>query len=254
MSRAPAILTPAYYERLSVVERRHWWCRSVRRVALGLLSRMAPDARVVLDAGCGTGGFLAALGARDAAMRAVGADLSLDALALARGHGLRHLIGASVLELPVASRTIDLVVSNDVLQHLPEGADARALAEARRVLKPGGFLCLRSNLGPPVSAGPSLHRRYDRDTLSRLVSGAGFSVRGHIVLHPLAALWNDLRRGRGSKSPDHPHGLSIALPGEPANAVIDLYTRAEDAVVRRLPFTLRSGDGQIVLAQKPAGA
>jgi SAM-dependent methyltransferase len=254
MSRAPAILTPAYYERLDVLERRHWWCRSVRRVALDLIGRLAPAARVVLDAGCGTGGFLVALSARDSAILGVGADLSLDALTLARGHGLRHLIGASVLELPVASGMIDLVVSNDVLQHLPEGADARALGEARRVLKPGRFLCMRSNLGPPVTAGPSLHRRYDRDALSRLVSGAGFSIRRHIVLHPLAGLWSDLASGRASKHSDDHHGLALALPAEPVNAVIDLYTRAEDAIVSRLPLTLSLGDTQIVLAQKPAGA
>ena len=86
-------------------------------------------------------------------MRGIGADLSLDALDLARGHGLRDLMDASVVALPVVSQGVDLVISNDVLQHLPEGDDRRAVAESYRVLKPGGFFCVRSNLGAPVAAG-----------------------------------------------------------------------------------------------------
>jgi SAM-dependent methyltransferase len=251
MSRGPAVLTPSYYERLDVLEQRHWWCRSVRRVALALIDRLGSDAGVALDAGCGTGGFLVALGERRSALYGIGADLSLDALGRARGHGVRRLIDASVVELPVASGEIDLVVSNDVLQHLPAGEDGRAVAETYRVLKPGGFFCLRSNLGSPVESGPTLHRRYDPIGLSRLVHEAGFLILEHIILHPFARLWAALRGQQSGDHPDAHHGLSLALPAAPVNAAIDVYTRLEDAIVRRLPFRLSQGDAQIVLAQKP---
>lgn len=260
MTAGPEIFSPSYYERLDLLERRHWWCRSVRRVALCMIEPLTTSTGIVLDAGCGTGGLLAAMAARDFSVSGVGADVSIDALARARGHGVKRLIDASVVALPVMSEGVDLVVSNDVLQHLPEGEDARAVAETHRVLKPGGFFCVRSNLGTPVAAGPSLHRRYDRPTLSRLVQAGGFSILEHRVLHPLAGWWASLRHqapGEGEGEGEHKesgHGLSLVLPAAPINAAIDLYTRLEDAIVRRLPFGVAHGDAQIVLAQKPRRA
>ena len=252
MSDGPAILTPAYYERLEMLEERHWWCRSVRRVGLDLLGRLVPGAGLLLDAGCGTGGFLAGLAGRSPSVRGVGADVSLDALSRARGRGARW-IAASVLDIPAASGTFDAVVSNDVLQHLPPGEDDRALAEAFRVLKPGGFLCVRTNLGTSVAPDPSLHRRYDRSSASRLVTGPGFAIVEHLVLHPLARLWSGLRASRDREHADRCHGLTLSPPPAPLNAAMDVYSRLEDAVVRRLPFTLGRGDAQILIARKPGG-
>lgn len=252
MSHGPAIFSPEYYERLEELERRHWWCRSVRRVALRLIEEHAPDARLVLDAGCGTGGFLAALTARRRELSAMGVDMSLDALALARG-GAARLVGGSVVGLPVGSGRVDLVVSHDVLQHLPLGEDRGALAEAFRVLRPRGYLCLRSNLGAPVASGPALARRYDRAALSRLVTDAGFRILEHIVLHPFARAWSDLRRaGRNSHAGGH-QGLSLALPPAPVNLAMEAFTRLEDALVRRWPLLARTGDVQVVFAQKSGG-
>ena len=254
MTGGPEIFSPSYYERLDLLERRHWWCRSVRRVALRMIEPLTASTGVVLDAGCGTGGFLAAMAARNFSVSGVGADVSIDALARARGHGVERLIDASVVALPIMSEGVDLVVSNDVLQHLPEGEDARAVAETHRVLKPGGFFCVRSNLGTPIAAGPSLHRRYDRPTLSRLVQAGGFLILEHRVLHPLAGWWTSLRHQSRGGHAESGHGLSLVLAAAPINAAIDLYTRLEDAIVRRLPFCVSHGDAQIVLAQKPRRA
>ena len=251
MSFRPAILTPAYYELLETLEKRHWWCRSVRRVGLHLVEPLVPGAGALLDAGCGTGGFLAAFETRNPAARGVGADVSFDALSRARANGVRPLIGASVDALPFASGRFDVVVSNDVLQHLPAGRDERCLAEAWRVLKPGGFLCLRANLGDPVQPHPGLARRYDRRALARLVREAGFVIRKHLLLHPLAALWSDLRGPRAAEHAEGGHGLALSLPPAPLNAAMDAYGRIEDAVVRRLPFVLPRGDAQVLLARKP---
>lgn len=250
MSSGPAIFSPAYYERLETLERKHWWCRSVRRVGLAMIEPLLSGSGSVLDAGCGTGGFLLALGRQAPAARVVGLDASLDALARARGQRVRRVGGASVSRLPFARDLFDIVVSNDVIQHLPANDDERFLAEAWRVLKPRGFLCLRSNLGSPVPAGPELFRRYAPAELAGLVRESGFSIRNHVVLHPLAALWGS-RRGRrlADSNPSH-HGLTLSMPARAVNTAIDLYSRLEDGVVRRLPFRLPRGDSQIVLAQK----
>ncbi len=55
----------------------------------------------------------------------------------------RHVFGAypkvNIHALPYADATFDLVVHSDTLEHVPN--PVHALAECRRVLKPGGALC-----------------------------------------------------------------------------------------------------------------
>ncbi len=101
----------------------------------------APDARRVLDVGCGTGGLLETLGAARPDLALAGVDL---APGMAR-EAARRLPRASVAvgdaeSLPFPAASFDLVVSTSTFQWLPR-LD-RALSEVRRVLAPGGAFCL----------------------------------------------------------------------------------------------------------------
>lgn len=95
-----------------------------------------------VDVGTGTGRLLAVL--RDRAERAVGIDLSRAMLAVARAN--LHRAGAErcqvrqgdMYQLPLARESADLVTLHQVL-HFAE-QPARAIAEAARVLRPGGRL------------------------------------------------------------------------------------------------------------------
>jgi len=95
--------------------------------------------RDVLEAGCGiaTDGINFAR----AGARYVGIDLSSSALELARkrfemeGQSGRFVLG-SVTELPFADESFDLVYSCGVIHHVPD--TQAAVAEFRRVLRPGG--------------------------------------------------------------------------------------------------------------------
>lgn len=93
----------------------------------------------VLDVGCG-GGFLS----NDIALRGrevIGIDLAADALAVARAHDaserVRYLQG-DAFALPFKDRSFDAVCAMDLLEHLE--TPGRAIAEASRVLRPGGLL------------------------------------------------------------------------------------------------------------------
>ena len=255
---APRILTAPYYERLEDLERRHWWCRSVRRVALRLVERHVRPGAVILDAGCGAGGLLEAAAERWPEVRLAGLDVSWDALALAQAREIQDLLAGSSSELPFRSKSVDVVFSNDVLQHLSEGEDLLALKESTRVLKRDGVLCLRVNVRHDRAGGASpspttrdgaRHRQYGSEELAGLIQRTGLRVERHLVLHSLPAALSKWKRPREA-SHGSEGGLSTRVPPAPVNLLMDLYVRVEDFVVSRLPWTLRKGDAQIVLARK----
>jgi SAM-dependent methyltransferase len=98
----------------------------------------------LLDIGSGQGRILKLLGSR--AQRAVGVDIDSDARQLARAElllagvencSLRH---GDMYGLPFADGEFDTVILDDVLGSAEQ--PVRAVAEARRILKPGGRLLL----------------------------------------------------------------------------------------------------------------
>ncbi len=99
----------------------------------------------VLDVGCGCGmdTFIAALMV-GAGGSAVGIDLSMDMLAIARkgvgqfDEGHVEFLQASVEQLPFENGRFDLVISNGVLNLVPD--KTAAYAEIARVLRPSGAL------------------------------------------------------------------------------------------------------------------
>ncbi|HEX6970366.1 MAG TPA: methyltransferase domain-containing protein [Micromonosporaceae bacterium] len=92
---------------------------------------------VLVDVGCG-GGLLARHLAGKG-YRHVGVDLVQSALRQAASHGLAPLVGDAAA-LPFADGCADAVVAGEVLEHVPDWP--AAVAEACRVLRPGGVLVL----------------------------------------------------------------------------------------------------------------
>ena len=98
----------------------------------------------VLDCGCGPGTITRDIAQRIAPGRVVGLDFSADQIAVAsRDAGSQGIPNiefkqGSVYELPFADASFDAVFSHALLEHLRE--PAKAVAEFRRVVKPGGAL------------------------------------------------------------------------------------------------------------------
>ena len=113
-----------------------------REFVPGALLGLLPAHWVVGDLGCGTGALLPTLAPHVA--RVIGVDASEEMLAAARDRvkDLANVdVRAGALEaLPFADETMDAVTLMLVLHHLP--APATALAEAARVLKPGGRILI----------------------------------------------------------------------------------------------------------------
>lgn len=197
-----------------------------------------PGARSVLDVGCNVGGFLEHCRACFPGIALAGVEVNPLALAAARrALPEAELYPAGGEALPFADGRFDCVTCIEVLEHVPEGDRPAALAEMRRVLRPGGRLVLRT---PHAGAFafldphnvrfrlPGLYRRLvGRGTRDALYEKAGHEIvwhhhfsrrelldlagpgweveacrRGGLVLAPLSeiARWPFYRAGRG----DHP--------------------------------------------------
>lgn len=111
----------------------HW----LAAARAALVPPAGPDGGVLVDLGCG-GGLLAphvaALGYRH-----VGVDLVPSALAIARAHGVTPVRG-DVTRIPLGDGVAAVVTAGELLEHVPD--PAAVIAEAARVLRPGGRLVL----------------------------------------------------------------------------------------------------------------
>jgi demethylmenaquinone methyltransferase / 2-methoxy-6-polyprenyl-1,4-benzoquinol methylase len=138
--------------------------------ALGQLDRFrgpGPVARV-LDVGCGTGDLARLVARRYRTAEIVGADFTPGMLANARRRGRRvpegrrvALARATALRLPFRDGAFDLVTNAFVARNLADLP--AALAEMRRVLRPGGVL-LTLEITEPTSPffGSLFHAYFDR--------------------------------------------------------------------------------------------
>ena len=111
--------------------------------------------QVLVDAGCGTGLYSAALVNEVRRIEAV--DLNAGMLGMAQGklqaeeeQGRIRFHLSAINSLPLPDKSVDAVMINQVLHHLPDDADSgwpvhvKVFSEFFRILKPGGRLIINS--------------------------------------------------------------------------------------------------------------
>jgi SAM-dependent methyltransferase len=100
------------------------------------LARLLPPQSLCLDVGCGDG-QTAGLWLREQGHRYIGVDVSSEGVRRAQSVGLDARLIEQATSLPFPDDYFDAVVCIEVLEHL--FAPLQAVAEIRRVLKPGGL-------------------------------------------------------------------------------------------------------------------
>ncbi|MFE7614115.1 class I SAM-dependent methyltransferase [Streptomyces sp. NPDC057496] len=148
------------------------WDTSIRRQGSALDALIGQDRVTILDCSCGIG--TQAIGLALRGHRVTGTDLSPRAAArAAREAALRnlslHTAAADMRRLPFPDGRFDTVVCADnSLPHLLTEQDVHAaLAEMRRVLRPGGLLLVSTRhyddllRDRPASTPPQVHRNVD---------------------------------------------------------------------------------------------
>lgn len=262
----------AYYARSATSDfwGEHWGGHSVgalldvaRRSPLtGLIEAHLPPGGTLLEAGCGLGQYVLLF--RERGRAAVGADWSFAAVR----EGARSGAPLAVMDLralAVRDGAVQAYLSLGVVEHDPGGPDA-IVAEAARVLAPGGVLLLsvpywngvRRLLGPWLEregrrmrarGGEFYQFAFTRGEVGGFLAARGFEVRGFYPYDPARVLRQAWRRVRGaSVSPGPASGPGRSPPARPRGALRRLVRGAFYS-----PPALRLlGHMILALAVKPA--
>ena len=232
------------YQVMFDAEERHFWFRGSRRVIFSWLDRalaeIATEKRSrIIDVGAGTGGVLANLCERGDAW---GVEWSAEGAAFIRSRQLPVMRGG-LPHLPLASDRFDAAVSLDVFEHVAD--DIAAMADVRRVLRPGGRL---------IATVPALrwlwsehdealhhHRRYHLAEFRCRLEAAGFRIRrlsyyNSLLLPPIAAV---RLLGKLRSRPESSQASSdVSLPPAPLNSALAALFGAEAHLLAhmRLPI------------------
>lgn len=211
-------------------------CDPTRWVLIGLHRRLTeavealPPGQLVVDFGSGLSPYRALFRRRFASYLAV--DLP--------GNPLADAVVGPDGGLPVESNAVDCVVSSQVLEHVAE--PTAYLAEAFRVLRPGGHLVLSTHGHWTYHPDPTDYWRWTRDGLTRTIEHEGFTVR--TVTSVLSLLSVALQLWLNGTYWRMPRRLQPVYAGC-VQMCIGLIERA-----RREAFSLDAADF-VVVAQKP---
>jgi SAM-dependent methyltransferase len=232
----------AEYEKLDQAEDRMWWFGALHRNLLMLTRPLRLESMnlPLLDAGCGTGGFLARLADSYRDRVLFGLDLDPEACARAARKSARPVCAATLNNLPFADGALAAIFSVDVLCHRAID-ERRALQQIHRCLVEGGWLIVNLPayrwLLSRHDIAVSNSRRYTASSLRNLLRATGFRLvyvsYWNSILLPLMVITRKLLPGGGSAVSD------VRLYPRPLELLCHAMTLIETALLNwgiRLPF------------------
>lgn len=236
------------YERMFRTEDSYWWFIGRHDlVETFIIKQYGTSAHLrILDIGCGTGAMSTRLSRWG---DVISADFSPVALSYSRKRRLNKLCAADAMHLPFKDASFDLIVSLDILEHLPD--DHAAMKELYRVLKPGGRLISTVPAYTSLWSGHDealMHqRRYVAREIKRLVEHEGLHIErlsyAMTFLYPIVAVVRILTRH--SKKPQ----ASLVAVSPFVNRALIGLLKFENRLIRR--FRLPYGVTVFCMAVRP---
>ena len=174
-------MNPAEFANIRQSEEDFWWYRGMRQILFRMQEPHLKGRTIgrVLEAGCGTG-YLSQLLRRERGWRVVPLDFSSAGLQCARELGVENPVQGDIRCLPFTDAAFDLVLSVDVIVHLPRGDEFPAARELARVTRPGGLVVVRASALDMLRSrhGEFVHerQRFTRRRLMELFAGAGLRL------------------------------------------------------------------------------
>jgi malonyl-CoA O-methyltransferase len=177
-----------------------------------------------LDLGCGTGHFSRALAGTFADSEGIAVDIAEGMLRHARPlGGASHFVAGDAERLPIKAASVDLIFSSLAVQWCPDFA--AVLAEALRVLRPGGVFAFASlcvgtlhelrESWRAVDGMVHVNRFRELEEYRRLCTASGLQiarleVRPHVLHYPdVRSLTHELKAlGAHNLNPGRPSGLT----------------------------------------------
>jgi SAM-dependent methyltransferase len=237
---------------LARIEPGHYWFESRNALVVWALGRYFPDARTLLEVGCGTGFVLQGIRRAFPHLSLTASDALSQGLAIARA----RVPDAEIIQQDAraldAGRRFDVVCAFDVLEHIEH--DGQALAGLYAATAPGGGLLVTVPQHPWLwsRADDFGHhvRRYRRHELRTRIEEAGFEILRLTsfvsLLLPLLAVsrWKDRRRTGDLTDRE-------TAPPAAVNAALTRVLALERHAIRT-GVTWPAGGSLLAVARRPA--
>lgn len=168
----------SYFSELARLEEANFWFRARNRLIVWALQTYCPDARSILEVGCGTGYVLSGIARAFPHACLNGSEIFTAGL----GFAAARLPSVKFMQMDARNipfyEEFDVIGAFDVLEHIEE--DGLVLSQMRDALKPGGYMILtvpqHGWLWSAVDEYACHVRRYESTDLHEKIESAGFEV------------------------------------------------------------------------------
>jgi SAM-dependent methyltransferase len=235
------------------VEDRHWWYVGNHENFIKILQKyqIIKNGINVLDAGCGTGGWLQVL-KNNCDVNETGLDNRKIAIELAATRSIKNLVLGDINSYSFPTSTFDLITSFDVIYHRDVN-ESLAISNFYKSLKDNGFLLLTV---PAFSFLHSKHdevvhgkKRYTKKQIKILLENNGFEIvkLSYCVslLFPVALIKRFADKLFSSKNKDH---NEVEMPSSFINRLFLSVMRLENFLLKYISFPI--GLSVVVMAKK----
>lgn len=240
-----------YFEELIRLEASNFWFRARNELIIWALRTYQPNAKHLLEVGCGTGFVLAGIAKANPKLTVSGSEIFLRGLSLAA----KRVPDANFMQMDARKipfvDEFDVIGAFDVLEHIQEDDDV--LSQLYRALKPGGILLLTVPQHPWLWSATDDYachvRRYTKDQLEYKVRAKRFIIERStsFVSLLLPAMLLSRRKKHGSTA-EYDVAAELRLP-KLLNDCLYTVMRIEQRLIR-WGASLPLGGSRLIVARK----